>query len=151
MCMCVHMYLGYMAEEDGMFLGGKGKSCRGSLCLGTAKGYGLEKFLSAWTWHENRSADEKCQIVTGIGKRVWREELRVRRGERCCCKLAPKSCSFSCDTWPTSLRLANWIFKRNSPSGSPLSKKLLNRKKHKKKTKRGGECNSRAPCALVQI
>lgn len=47
MCMCVHMYLGYMAEEDAMFLGGKGKSCRGSLCLGTAKGYGLEKFLSA--------------------------------------------------------------------------------------------------------
>lgn len=33
MCMCVHMYLGYMAEEDAMFLGGKGKSCRGSLCV----------------------------------------------------------------------------------------------------------------------
>lgn len=151
MCMCVHMYLGYMAEEDAMFLGGKGKSCRGSLSV-LARPKVTGWFLSAWTWHENRSADEKCQIVTGIGKRVWREELRVRRGERCCCKLAPKSCSFSCDTWPTSLWLANWIFKRNFPSWFPFVQKIIKQKKaQKKKTKRGGECNSRAPCALVQI
>lgn len=53
-----------------------------SLCLGTAKGYGLEKFLSAWTWHENRSADEKCKIVTGIVKRVWREERAASETRR---------------------------------------------------------------------